>query len=222
MFITFSLLWSKNSPSKIEGVAAGLGSMTVDGIIPPSPLRGTPPVSEGEFYLPSPALIHHHLIGFGLKFVNEQAAINWTVVERNAMFVFEIDDAGKIWISGNQSACHAAALFCQKLSDAVIENFQLFRISKTYSVFGIEEYRRTGLWWVFWIEVLSNLRLGKITGGDRWFLSDDIDVGVCDTCKTYSFSNKLTGVTCNKCGKVFNRMIKARDLPDDYWLNTWF
>ena len=62
--------------------------------------------------------------------------------------------------------------------------------------------------------------LSKIAGGSgRWFLGNDLDVGVCDTCKTYSFSYYLTGVNCKKCGKPFNRVIKARDLPDDYDMN---
>ena len=36
-----------NSPSKIEGVAVGRGSMTGDGIIPPCP-SGALPLSQGE------------------------------------------------------------------------------------------------------------------------------------------------------------------------------
>ncbi len=38
---------SKNSPSKIEGVAGGRGSMTGDGIIPLRPF-GALPLSQGE------------------------------------------------------------------------------------------------------------------------------------------------------------------------------
>ena len=69
-------------------------------------------------------------------------------------------------------------------------------------------------------EELDDEILSKIAGGGRWFLKDDLDVGVCDTCKTYSFSNSLTGVNCSKCGKPFNRVIKAADLPDDYDMNS--
>ena len=69
-------------------------------------------------------------------------------------------------------------------------------------------------------ESLDDELLEKLTGGNgRWFLSDDLDVGVCDTCKRYSFSNYLTGTNCKGCGKSFARVIKARDLPDDYKMN---
>jgi hypothetical protein len=68
-------------------------------------------------------------------------------------------------------------------------------------------------------EKLDDEALSRIAGGGRWFLSDDLDVGICETCKTYTFSNKLTGVKCKKCGKPFNIVIKARDLSDDYSMN---
>ena len=83
------------------------------------------------------------------------------------MFIFEIDDAGQIWIPCNQSACHATALVSQELSDTIIKHLQFFRITKTYSIFGIEEYCWTGLWRIFKVEELANLRLGKIAGGKR-------------------------------------------------------
>jgi hypothetical protein len=49
---------SKNSPSKIEGVAGGRGSMTGDGIIPPRP-SGALPLSQGESFICYPNFICH-------------------------------------------------------------------------------------------------------------------------------------------------------------------
>lgn len=69
-------------------------------------------------------------------------------------------------------------------------------------------------------ETLTDELLEKISSGSgRWFLPDDTNVAVCDSCKRYSFLNSITGEKCDKCGKTFTKIILAGNLPDDYDMN---
>ena len=77
------------------------------------------------------------------QFVQEQAAVYRTVVERNSMLVFKIHNLRKIWVSGDETAGHSFAAVCKELPNPVVELLELIGVAKTDAVFRIEEYRRT-------------------------------------------------------------------------------
>ena len=77
------------------------------------------------------------------QFVQEKSAVYRTVVERNAMLVFEIHDLRKIWVSGDETASHSFAAIGKELTNPVIKILELIGVAKTDAVFRIEEYRRT-------------------------------------------------------------------------------
>ena len=78
-----------------------------------------------------------------LQFVQEEAAVYRTVVERNAVLVLEIHDLCKIRIASDESAGHSLAVVGKELSDPVVEHLELINVAETDTVFRIEEYRRT-------------------------------------------------------------------------------
>ena len=61
------------------------------------------------------------------QFVQEQAAVYRTVVERNSMLVFKIHDLRKIWVSGDETAGHSFAAVCKELPNPVVELLELIR-----------------------------------------------------------------------------------------------
>ena len=79
------------------------------------------------------------ILQFSLQFVEKEAAIDGSVIERNAVLVLEIHHASKIRVAGDETTQHSTALVGKELSDAVVEHFQLFRIAKAYAIFWIEE-----------------------------------------------------------------------------------
>ena len=68
---------------------------------------------------------------------------------------------------------------------------------------------------------LSEEELNSISGGDgRWFYSDDTDIAVCERCKVYTPDLRET-FKCPICKKSMTKIIKAKDLPDDYNNINW-
>ena len=68
---------------------------------------------------------------------------------------------------------------------------------------------------------LSEEELDNISGGDgRWFYSDDTDIAVCERCKVYS-PDTVSKLKCPLCNNTMTKIIKAKDLPDDYDNYAW-
>lgn len=64
------------------------------------------------------------------------------------------------------------------------------------------------------LTIIPDESLDSISGGNgRWFIADDHECGLCETCKVWSYD---PNANCVRCRRQFSKSCLGKDIPDDY------